>query len=228
MANLRVNLTEPLLNGMDIKFKAPCNCTAVTGLIVYAPDNEGNIYSQTFSFKDAQGNNLAGLGNLFAKDALVKVMVDTDTSAAYIQNAATNAYLEEKIGSTTVTEVDLSGSVELQLGQEFTSKKAMYATMGRLVTVWLDLNWKATTNGSSMSALVRNLPNVWAMGSDNLNYYRIPCRIYYQAGSNYGWVNGGMYWHPMYNCYMVEAIEDVSHSSGDAINFRTTFQYLMA
>lgn len=110
MANIRVDLTEPLLNGMDIKFKAPCDCTAITGMVVYAPDNDGNVSSQTFTFKDAHGNALTGLGNLFSKDALVKVMVDTDNSSAYIQNADTNKYLENKIANAG-TKVTLSSSV---------------------------------------------------------------------------------------------------------------------
>lgn len=110
MANLRVDLNEPLLNGMDITFKAPCDCTAVTGLIVYAPDNEGAVSSRTFTFKDAHGNALNGVGNLFETNALVKVMVDLDTSSAYLLNADTNKYLEEKIANAG-TKVTLSSAV---------------------------------------------------------------------------------------------------------------------
>lgn len=110
MAKLRVDLTEPLLNGMDIKFKAPSDCTAVDGLIVYAPDNNGGISSQVFTFKDAHGNTLTGLGNLFAVNVLVKVMVDTETGSAYIQNADTNKYLENKIANAG-SKVNLSSSV---------------------------------------------------------------------------------------------------------------------
>lgn len=106
MANIKVNLTEPLVNGMDIKFKAPCDCSAVSGMVVYYPLDDGSgTGSQTFTFKDAHGNTLTGLGDLFSEGVLVKVMVDTDTGAAYILNADTNGYLEgqKAQGFLTVT-----------------------------------------------------------------------------------------------------------------------------
>ena len=111
MAKIRIDLNEPFLDGMDIKFKAPCNCTAVDGMIVYyeLPDESG-VGSQTFTFRDTHGNNLAGLGNLFTEGALVKVIVDRTTSYAYIQNAATNGYLEDKIANAG-SKVTLSSSV---------------------------------------------------------------------------------------------------------------------
>lgn len=100
MADIRVDLFEPLHDGMDIKFKAPCDCSEIDGLIVYYPLDDGSgTGSQTFTFKDSHGNDLTGLGDLFTEGVLVKVMVDVDASAAYIQNADTNAYLEEKLGS---------------------------------------------------------------------------------------------------------------------------------
>lgn len=130
MANIRVDLTEPLLNGMDIKFKAPCDCTAITGMEVYAPDNDGNVSSQTFTFKDAHGNALTGLGNLFSKDVLVKVMVDTTNSAAYIQNADTNKYLENKIANAG-TKVTLSDSVTSTSSTTAASSKAVKSAYDR-------------------------------------------------------------------------------------------------
>ena len=100
MADIRIDLIEPLYDGMDIKFKAPCDCSQINGLIVYYPKDDGSgTDSRQLSFKDAHGNDLTGLGNLFAEGALVKVMVDTSDNSAYIQNAATNGYLEEKLGS---------------------------------------------------------------------------------------------------------------------------------
>lgn len=111
MAKIRIDLKEPFLDGMDIKFKAPCDCTAIDGMIVYYPlDDDSSTGSQSFVFKDAHGNNLAGLGNLFTKDAVVKVIVDRSTSSAYIQNAATNKYLENKIANAG-SKVTLSSSV---------------------------------------------------------------------------------------------------------------------
>lgn len=131
MAKIQVNLTEPLLDGMDVRFKAPCDCTAIDGITVNFPLGDGSgTGSQTFTFKDAHGNTLTGLGNLFSKGVLVKVMVDRHTSFAYIQNADTNKYLEEKIenagaeeGVPTVT-TGLSG---------LTASGAKYVKVGKLV-----------------------------------------------------------------------------------------------
>lgn len=59
MAQIRIDLTEPLIDGMDIKFQAPCDCNAVTGLIVYYPNEEDAVDNQSFVFKDAHGNVLS-------------------------------------------------------------------------------------------------------------------------------------------------------------------------
>lgn len=92
MAQIKIDLLAPPVDGMDIKFKAPCNCTEVTGILVAYPDGE-----QEFTFRDAHCNDLAGLGNLFAAGAYVKVILDTQNGFAYLQNADTNAYLETKV-----------------------------------------------------------------------------------------------------------------------------------
>lgn len=100
MANVKVTLDYQINDGMSLTFKAPCDCTAVTGLIVYYPnigEDSTTTVSKTFVFKDAHGNNLAGLGNLFMTGAYVKVILDTTNNFAYIQNADTNTYLEGKI-----------------------------------------------------------------------------------------------------------------------------------
>lgn len=55
----------------------------------------GITTNQAFLFADAHGNDLTGIGHLFAKDAIVKVILNLDERKAYIQNADTNAYIEE-------------------------------------------------------------------------------------------------------------------------------------
>lgn len=78
-----------LENGMDIIFDAPCNCSDIAGLaIIY-----GGKWS-IFTFRDAHKNDLAELPT-FAVGARIKVNLDTVNGYAYIQNADTNAYLEE-------------------------------------------------------------------------------------------------------------------------------------
>lgn len=100
MAMIRIDLAETLLDGMDIKFKAPCACTEITGLAVYYPKEDGTTGYKEFTFRDAHANDLTGMGNLFDKNAYVKVIVDTINGYAYIQNADTNAYLNSAIFGT--------------------------------------------------------------------------------------------------------------------------------
>lgn len=96
MAHIRIDLAEPLLDGLDIKFKAPCNCSDVVGLKVFYPQDETTA-TKEFVFRDAHGNDLTGLGNLFFKDSYVKVIVDVENGYAYLQNADTNSYLESRM-----------------------------------------------------------------------------------------------------------------------------------
>lgn len=98
MANIRVDVGGPVVNGQPVTFKSPADCSQVTGLIVYYPEN-GATASKTFQFADAHGNNVGGK-NLFASDVLVKVILDTEALRAHVQNADTNAYLEGRFAMT--------------------------------------------------------------------------------------------------------------------------------
>lgn len=105
MANIKLTLDYPLEDGQSLTFKAPCDCTAVTGLIIYYPiitETESTQTSQTFVFKDAHGNDLADVGNLFAAGAYLKAIVNTTDSVVYLQNADTNGYLEQAIANAKV------------------------------------------------------------------------------------------------------------------------------
>lgn len=92
MPNIRIDSTIPISNGQALIFKSPADCSQITGLIVYYPDDDTTT-SKTFQFADAHGNNVGSV-SLFAEDVLVKVILDTDAGKAYVQNADTNAYLE--------------------------------------------------------------------------------------------------------------------------------------
>lgn len=93
MANVRIDLSYPIVDGQPLTFRAPCDCTSVTGIKVYYPNGE-TTESKEFTLKDAHCNDLTEIGDLFASGAYVKVIVDTTNNAAYIQNADTNKYLE--------------------------------------------------------------------------------------------------------------------------------------
>ena len=96
MANIKVELNHEIIDGQPITFVAPCDCTEIAGLKVYHPNG-----AKTFVFRDAHGNALTGLGNLFSKGAYVKAILDVINGNAYLQNADTNAYLESRVKSTS-------------------------------------------------------------------------------------------------------------------------------
>ena len=95
MSLIKVELSMPPIDGMDIKFKAPCACTEITGLLVEHPEG-----SQEFTFRDCHGANLAGIGNLFGAGAYVKVIIDTKNGYAYLQNADNNSFLNTAVLGT--------------------------------------------------------------------------------------------------------------------------------
>lgn len=90
MPSIRVDLAYTIVDGSEAIFTAPCNCNEIDGLKVYYPDGE-----KEFAFKDAHGNALTGIGELFTEGALVKTILDVTNGFAYIQNADTNAYIEK-------------------------------------------------------------------------------------------------------------------------------------
>lgn len=98
MANIRVDLEHTIQDGIDLTFDAPCDCSQITGLIVYYPSYD-MIVSKQFTFRDAHKNDLKDLTDLFAEGARIKVNLDVTNGYAYIQNADTNAYLENKFNT---------------------------------------------------------------------------------------------------------------------------------
>lgn len=95
MPKIRINLEASISNGQALTFKSPADCSDITGLIIYYQDGNTTA-SKTFQFADAHGNNVGSV-SLFAENVLVKVLLDTDLNRAYVQNADTNAYLEEQL-----------------------------------------------------------------------------------------------------------------------------------
>ena len=124
--NVRVDLQEPIRDGMEVVFKSPCDASEVTGLNVYHLV-DGVLESQNFTFADANTNDLGHFDALFAKDAVVKVILDLDTNMAFVQNADTNAYLESRFaeleamigtgggGGGGVTEEDVVNIIDDQM-----------------------------------------------------------------------------------------------------------------
>ena len=87
MATLNITLPEgaSICNGKQVTFRAPCDCTGVTGLII-----EGVTYALLTTAGEAVGN-----GKSFIKDALVSVIVDTEQKNAYLQSSPGGADVVE-------------------------------------------------------------------------------------------------------------------------------------
>lgn len=134
MANIKVNSTIPVFDGQPITFKAPADCSQVSGLIVYYPDGDATA-SKVFQFADAHGNNVGDL-DLFAANAVVKVVLDIEKSMAFVQNADTNAYIERTFVKTingvspnSHGNVDINGvtdEVKAELVQEVLAALPVY------------------------------------------------------------------------------------------------------
>ena len=116
MANLRIDLQAPIIEGQTLTFKSPVDCSQVTGLIVYYPEDDVTV-SKVFQFADAHGNDIGDL-DLFASDSLVKVILHVPELLAFVQNADTNAYLEQKFVDVTLyaTDPNNDGNIVLQYG----------------------------------------------------------------------------------------------------------------
>lgn len=94
MANIKLDLSYTIFDGASITFKSPADCSEVTGLRIYYPDSEGIIQFSDFKFADANRNDVTDIDKLFSANAMVKILLDTDSNLAFVQNGDTNAYLE--------------------------------------------------------------------------------------------------------------------------------------
>lgn len=97
MSKIRIDLEAAVINGQALTFKSPADSSAIEGLVIYYPEG-GSTISSEFKLVDAHGVDVgSGTISLFSKNALVKIILDTAHGKAYVQNADTNAYLEEQL-----------------------------------------------------------------------------------------------------------------------------------
>lgn len=109
MANIRIDLGAYVVHGQTVTFRSPADCSQVDGLVIYYP-NSTKSEPEYYTFVDAHGNNVKGV-SLFSGDVLVKVILDTETNRAFVQNADTNAYIEKTfVKKSTPFIVTVSGS----------------------------------------------------------------------------------------------------------------------
>lgn len=152
MADIRVDINSVLTDGMDISFKAPCNCTEVDAIkVCYVKDQE--LVSQRFVLKDAHGNDLTGIGNLFSEGAYVHVILNTTNGFAYIQNADTNGYIEGNF-QKNIKGYDVQNKVDL----------SSYTSSNNAFTIPCDGVIHVCAWGSSSGI---NHVNVWCVTDDS-------------------------------------------------------------
>lgn len=89
-----VNVDFSIAAGTEIKFKSPVDCSQIIGLRVWYKDGDDSAFHD-FNFADAHGNNVGDIEHLFVENVVVSVILDIDSSMAFVQNAATNAYIEK-------------------------------------------------------------------------------------------------------------------------------------
>ena len=98
MANIRLDLNHAPLDGESVTFKAPCNASEITGLIIYYQD-AGKTVSKSFMLCDANGGDIGEIDNIFSVGSIVKILLDTDENKAFMQNPDTNTYIEGRFGN---------------------------------------------------------------------------------------------------------------------------------
>lgn len=152
---VRTDDTHLIEDGSELKFRAPVACTDATRLrVVYAGKKEDTY--KNFVFADANGNDIGEINNLFAENAVVTVILDftanvdgEDTGAAFVQNADTNAYLEERfeeLSKSIDTVNEVITSTEEYFNAEITNIRKDIDNAA--VTAVQIITWEADDTGS--------------------------------------------------------------------------------
>ena len=96
--NTIVRLNGVPRNGAEVVFRAPASASAITGLKIIYEDDDIDKHME-FAFADAHGNDIGNVNRIFDANAVVKVILDVTTGRAFIQNADTNTYLEDRFAN---------------------------------------------------------------------------------------------------------------------------------
>lgn len=202
MAKIKVTSKCAIYDGMIMTFKAPCDCTVADGINVYVQNEK-----HTFLFRDAHGNDVSGIDDLFTIDTYVTVSLDTTSGYAYLQNADTNAYLEEALAgksNTTHTHALTSSAITGTLpvskgGTGATTADAALANLGALGSAGGILTTNASFRGATTASQVslQSAPSagggsgLWVYGNDHANAgqfrlqtYNTSAKKYYQLRGN--------------------------------------------
>ena len=142
MANIKVTVDHPISDGTKLRFRTPCESTEVDGLVVKYPVQDGVGYAlKTFSFVDAHGKELSGVGNVFASDVMIGVLLDVTKGRAYIKNADTNSYIED---------------IRETLNRLDNERKTIFADAGRIVKECDEATKKANDAAKGVVTIEQN------------------------------------------------------------------------
>ena len=165
MAKIKVTSKCAIYDGMIMTFKAPCDCTVADGINVYFQDDK-----QTFLFRDAHGNDVSEIDDLFTIDTYVTVSLDTTNGYAFLQNADTNAYLEEALAEKAnkthghkLTDSGITGILPVSKGGTGSSSGLEDAPNNAIITKLVNdssnqLYYKATASGALYATAANGAP----------------------------------------------------------------------
>lgn len=91
--NIRVNLDCEVVNGKQISFRAPCDSSNCTGLV---------INDENYDIVDSADNTLSGKAGLWKANAIISVIVHTAEKRAYLQNPSVS-HVDDKNNPHGVT-----------------------------------------------------------------------------------------------------------------------------
>ena len=124
MANIKVVVSHQIYDGVDIIFRTPCDCSEISGITVHFVQPDNSKSSKEFILKDAHNRDIGDLTNLFASGVLIKVLLDVTNGYAYIQNADTNSYLENKMTTSHESLERQISDVQTSLGTSIDQTKS--------------------------------------------------------------------------------------------------------
>lgn len=191
MAKIKVTSKCAIYDGMIMTFKAPCDCTVADGINVYFQNDK-----QTFFFRDAHGNDVSEISDLFTQDSYVTVSLDTTNGYAYLQNADTNAYLEEALAGKanethghSLADSEISGTLPLSKGGTgATDAETARSNLGAAAASHNHAASAITSGilalergGTNSSADLKNAPNNSVITKLNTDTYN---QLYYKATAN--------------------------------------------
>lgn len=77
MGKIKLTVPGKILNGKRVSFKTPCTSANTTGL---------TINNTTYTMVNANGDSVAGTTGLWAKDAMLSIILDTTSKKACVVN----------------------------------------------------------------------------------------------------------------------------------------------